>query len=1100
MLHQLTRLMLLVCCLGLALLSVCSHVAAQQTIDLAGQWLVQLELDAELQSVKLPGALRDSNIGEPPSPNTNWIGETRDYVWAEKRFEPFRDSENFKMPFWLLPKRRFVGTARYQREISIPESWRGTRIELFLERPHWQTEVFIDQQRVGNNDSLSTPHRFDLTQFATPGKHTLTIAIDNSLSSIDVGHNAHSVSEHTQSAWHGVIGKIELRALPNIAVDRIAVHPNQKGDRLQLAVALTNQTDGMVTQTLAVEVYQGDTQLGSAKIPLQIAAGTSIATTNLALTEIPQKWNEFEPNLCRLSAQLLNENGASTSSINEIFGVRHVSTDNGQITIDEIPIFLRGTLDCCIFPLTGYPPTDIDQWKRIINVCRSYGLNHIRFHSWCPPEAAFVAADEMGFYLQVECSSWPNQSVTLGDNKPIDQWLYREGDRIIAEYGNHPSFLLLAAGNEPSGAAEGGVYLAPWVKHFNDRDDRFLVTGGAGWPAINENQFHVVPQPRTHQWGAGLTSRLNARPPETMTDYRDIIRQFNAPTVAHEIGQWCAFPDLNNIKKYTGALLPTNLEIVSEMLHAAGLANEAERFLMASGKLQALVYKEEIESSLRTPNYGGFQLLDLRDFPGQGTAPIGLVDPFWEAKPYISVDEFSKFCGPVVPLARMKQRIWTTQETFVADIELSNFGERSFEQFDWEWQIRDAEKVIASGKQSKSKVTRAGLSRLGAVEFGLSTISAPAKLSLSVSSPTVTGVNNDWDFWVYPTDVELTKPASIHVAKTLDDSAKQHLQSGGTVLLMLDPRYVNTQVTLGFTPIFWNSLWTNNQPPNTLGISCSPTAPLFEKFPTDSHTDWQWWELIHGSAAMELDRLPTAVQPLIQIVPDWFRPQRLGLLFECRVANSAAGQAAGKLLVCSMDLQRDTERRPAARQMLASIYHYLQSTSFQPDTNVPLADIESLYFSPPMMAKRGAVVSASSAQSGFEAAKIIDGNPQTFWHAAWDPATNPPHWLQIELPATETIVGFRCLPRPDKVSTRISEYKILISNDGTEWQVAATGALTPEPSWHTIRFTQPQTAKFIRLNIVKAHEQRLASLSEFDLLFVEDKSTNETPAEGTLGN
>ena len=132
--------------------------------------------------------------------------------------------------------------------------------------------------------------------------------------------------------------------------------------------------------------------------------------------------------------------------------------------------------------------------------------------------------------------------------------------------------------------------------------------------------------------GAGLSSRINAKPPETVSDYTESISKFDVPVISHEIGQWCVYPNFNEMKKYTGVLKPRNFEIFRETLEENQMLDQANDFLVASGKLQTLCYKEDIESALRTPGFGGFQLLDLHDFPGQGTALIGVLDPFWEEK------------------------------------------------------------------------------------------------------------------------------------------------------------------------------------------------------------------------------------------------------------------------------------------------------------------------------------------------------------------------------------------------------------------------------------------------------------------------------------
>ena len=108
------------------------------------------------------------------------------------------------------------------------------------------------------------------------------------------------------------------------------------------------------------------------------------------------------------------------------------------------------------------------------------------------------------------------------------------------------------------------------------------------------------------------------------------------PAVVHEMGQWCVYPNFDEVRKYTGPLKPKNFDIFHDSLAEHGMLDQWRDFLRASGKLQALCYKEEIEAALRTPGIGGFELLDLHDFPGQGTALVGVLDPFWESKGYIT--------------------------------------------------------------------------------------------------------------------------------------------------------------------------------------------------------------------------------------------------------------------------------------------------------------------------------------------------------------------------------------------------------------------------------------------------------------------------------
>ncbi|HID20895.1 MAG TPA: glycoside hydrolase, partial [Planctomycetaceae bacterium] len=404
-----------------------------------------------------------------------------------------------------------------------------------------------------------------------------------------------------------------------------------------------------------------------------------------------QTWDEFHPALYRLTVHLraVSPEGRIKWHDQRVvtFGMREISTRGTQFVLNGRPIFLRGTLECCIFPKTGYPPMDRKAWRRVLGIIRQHGLNHVRFHSWCPPEAAFQAADELGVFFHVECASWANQGAAVGRGRPLDRWLYREADRILKAYGNHPSFLLMAYGNEPAGPGRGADYLGPWVEHYQAKDQRRLYTSAAGWPIIEQSQYHLTPHPRIQHWGAGLKSRINAKPPETLTDYRDFARRHSVPVVSHEIGQWCVYPNFDEIAKYTGVLQAKNFEIFRDFLQANHMGDQARDFLMASGKLQVLCYKEEIESALRTPGFGGFQLLQLHDFPGQGTALVGILDPFFDSKPYVTPDQFRRFCGPIVPLARLPRRVFTEDERLEAAIELYQFGARDLKQAAVRWRL-----------------------------------------------------------------------------------------------------------------------------------------------------------------------------------------------------------------------------------------------------------------------------------------------------------------------------------------------------------------------------------------------------------------------------
>ena len=951
-------------------------------ISLAGRWRLQLDRnDAGIkdrwfesslaQHIKLPGSLPEQGIGDAISLDTKWTGDIVDRSWfTASEYARYRQAGNIKLPFWLQPETYYSGVAWYQRTIAIPAEWRGKRVILKLERPHWATTVWVDGREIGSNDSLSTPHEYELgiahaespdapeqpnpaiadsgtLALLGPGNHQLTIRVDNRMV-VDIGANSHSVSDHTQGNWNGIVGEISLRATPLVWIEDLQAYPSFGSKSVKVKGRIGNSSGKPGRSPLAITIQEAhrskrasSSEANNSSLVTWEAQGGSFEF-ELPVQD-PSPWNEFQPSLFELEARLA-EFGATREVT---FGFRDLAAQGTQLALNSSKIFIRGTLECCIFPKTGHPPTDAASWERIVRTAKSHGLNLIRFHSWCPPEAAFVAADELGFYYQVEIASWANQSTTLGDGKPVDDWLYVEASRILKAYGNHPSFLLMPYGNEPGGDHANG-YLAKWVTHWKSTDSRRFYTSGSGWPQLPENQFHVTPDPRIQGWGEGLKSRINAQPPETRTDYGKYIQARQVPVISHEIGQWCVYPNFDEIPKYTGYLKPKNFEIFRDSLVEHGLGGLAHQFLICSGKLQTLCYKEDIEAALRTPGMAGFELLDLHDFPGQGTALVGVLDPFWESKGYVTAAQFSRFCNSTVPLARLRKRVFTAEETLQAEIEVAHFGPGALKQTKVNWGlVDDSGRTALSGSLPTCEVPVGNGISLGKVNIGLTALATPAryKFVVRLESASATKLNgrpayeNDWDVWVYPTTLRETASRDVLITQDLNDEARDKLSAGGKVLLVVPADKVkgdkHGKVALGFSSIFWNTAWTGRQPPHTLGILCDPKNPALKEFPTDPWSNWQWWYLIHRAGAMILDDLPRGLQPTVEVIDDWVTNRKLALIFEARVGT-------GRILVTSIDLKNHLDKDPPAKQLRQSLLNYMASSKFKPAVELTPAQVRSV--------------------------------------------------------------------------------------------------------------------------------------------------------------
>lgn len=383
-------------------------------------------------------------------------------------------------------------------------------------------------------------------------------------------------------------------------------------------------------------------------------------------------------------------------------------------------------------------------------------------------------------------------------------------------------------------------------------------------------------------------------------------------------------------------MVPGNYRIWRDSAEASGLLVRNKAIAHASGRFQVACYKEEIEASLRTPSFSGYELLDLHDYLGQGGALIGLLDAFWESKGYIEPSEFRQYNNTTVLLARLKERVYTTRQTLTAPIELAHFGSAPLPSTKTEWQIRDQHgNTVASGVLPERAFPRGKNLVIGTVNANLANLLAPAMYKLEVRLQN-TAFRNEWQFWLYSADQDTALPQDL-VVTTSWIEAEVALQSGNKVLFLSGPlEKPNPDLALSTVPIFWNRLM-NPRGTWMLGLWCDATHAALSSFPTQSNCDWQWIDILPGTTALNLHLLPQALQSIVQPIDDWNRNLRLSLLFECSVGS-------GKLIVSSLDLSQKAAAdptHPGAAALRCSVLNYMKSDKFQPVTTLTLAQLQN---------------------------------------------------------------------------------------------------------------------------------------------------------------
>ena len=886
------RKIVLIASLGLMSLSM-----QAQSVSLAGEWQVELgesksafakgkrvTTDAAKRAI-LPGTIDTNHLGFAPKDTMETTHLTRLYAYK--------------------------GAARYSRTINIPKDWKKKPVELFLERtrPAW---VYVDGDLVDSCNFISTPQRYLLPKKVKPGKHLLEIVVDNGRGVPDqVYGSSHAYTEDTQTNWNGIIGRIELQ--------------------------LVGSADSKSAEVLA------------GAIPSRSVASPSAL-------QMPDFAKDFH-----------------------IEGAHFYA--NGH------RIFLRGKHDAAVWPLTGHVEMSVEGWMKYLGTCKEYGINHVRFHSWCPPEAAFVAADSLGIYLQPELPFWG--SFDKKDEK-LMTFLHQEGENILREYGHHPSFRMMALGNELWGDIDK---MKEFVDDFRKiAPDKYYTFGSnyyLGYQGIKEGMdYFTTCRIGGEEWGKYNThtrgsfsfadaydgGMINHFHPNSTMNFDEACDKAGIPIISHETGQFQTYPDYREMKKYTGVLHPYNFEVFRRRLAAVGMLSQADDFHKASGLWSVKLYKADIEMDLRTRNMAGFQLLDIQDYPGQGSAFVGILDAFMESKGITTPEEWRQWCSPVVPLLEMKKFCFEDGEKIQAKVKVANYGGSSLKGKKLKWHLAAENGLFCMDDgtfSTKDGEVRKNVGDLMAEDEGVLNIFSydeglvdvgelngvfhvqkPTKLLLTLNIEG-TEARNSYELWVYPK--KALEKKGIIIARDLNQEVVKVLEKGGKVLWMptasshfvaaddtLSQADNATPYTVGglFQTDYWNyrmfkTICENNKKkvsPGTLGILTNPKHPIFKGFPTEMHTNWQWFPVIKESHPLVLDNFAKDYRPIVQVIDNIERNHKLGLVMEWKVG-------AGKLLVCMSDLEKAAQY-PEGKAFYQSVIDYMRSADFNPSSEISVDELK----------------------------------------------------------------------------------------------------------------------------------------------------------------
>ncbi len=887
-------------------------------------------------TIHTPGSWEEQGYGDPPD---------SDYLWGWNKL------------------RQYEGAAWYVREVDIPQDWAGRQIELCLKGVRWSSRVWLDGTYIGQQEALSVPHHHNLTAHVRPGqRQRLAIRVDNRM--LYPLEESHIHSEQTATHWGGISGGAELRATPAVAIEHVRCRPDVTARRLVFDVSVRGAGEGLA---VTAQVTNAGPDVAAARSEV----AESSTTLSIDLGDGARLWSDVDPFLYDVQFAL-EQAGEVIDGVTVRTGLREISTRGRQILLNGQPVFLRGYVDCCIFPLTGYPSWDIEHYRRQFRIVRSYGFNHVRLHSWTPPEPFWQAADEYGMLVQTELPHW-SKHYTEAEREPapeVHQFLSRELEGIIEALNLHPSWVMFSNGNELVGP-EGHPRLTELMERGRTLDPTRLFTDQTGFgrlPAPSRPVDFFIQSCNWHPPKKIYDAASN----DTTQDFSAITALSDRPLIGHEHGQFTMYVRPSEAEKYTGVLRPTWLDSIQAALEAKGMAERIDDYIQASGIHIVRTYKENIERARRTRGLAGLQLLDIRDFPGQGHATTGVLDMFWDSKGLVEPEVFAQFNDAVVLLMRAASPTFRAGDSIVVDIEVSNFGPGPLPAGGLRWQLQAAQQQTQlSGEVEVLAAPQGEVTPLCRLSIAIPQDTQARQWRLAVS---LGDAENSWHLWSYPAPAMQENAASISsriqtlrnvlpgavydhvysgtsltmdqhdsrlndtelaIADQLSLRLLQYLHDGGRVWLMPDATQLYDYVRTRYLPPFWSYLHFPDNVSSVMGMLVHP-HPALAGFPHDGFSDWQWYSLVNDTPAICLDSVPF-VPPVAEVVDNFNRAKALAYAFEAQVG-------AGRLFVSTWRLHDpDVASRPEAVFLLGEILRYLRSDAFAPAARLSTAQLLGLF-------------------------------------------------------------------------------------------------------------------------------------------------------------
>ena len=334
----------------------------------------------------------------------------------------------------------FIPSIWYQREITVPQDWKGKDVLLNFGAVYYESEIYIDGKFVDRHFGGSDSFSVDITPFVEPGKtHSLVVTASSDLrgrmQSAGKQSLRHGPFECMYTRTTGIWQTVWMEAVAPSGIKRVKIMTDIDRSTVTMEFDMRRNAAGNV---LTVNVLDGDKVVASDTAP--VASG-SIVSLPIKKAKL---WSPESPFLYDVKMILKDAQGNIIDEVTSYFGMRKIHTDGNKIYLNNEPYYQRLVLDQGFYPDGIWTAPSDAALKKDIELSMAAGFNGARLHQKVFEERFYYWADRLGYLTWGEAPSW---GLDANDVEAARNFLMEWRNLVVRDM-NHPSLVTWTPFNE----------------------------------------------------------------------------------------------------------------------------------------------------------------------------------------------------------------------------------------------------------------------------------------------------------------------------------------------------------------------------------------------------------------------------------------------------------------------------------------------------------------------------------------------------------------------------------------------------------------------------------------------------------------------------